>query len=86
MCDETVQFFLAQATNLAKTQSHSMGGVDIRAHLAVAWMKVLNRRRAIFELVVPVGVINIRCPHLDAMFAGIAHDFRGGIKAHWLRV
>src|SRR5690348_7334086 len=42
--------------------------------------------RPVLQRAIPVAVIHIDFAHLDAMFARVADDLRGGVEAHRLRV
>jgi hypothetical protein len=63
-----------------------MGGANVARHVGVPRMQLLAGRIARLERRIPVGAVDIRRSHLDAVLLHVAHDLGRRIKAHRLAV
>ena len=66
-------------------QAHRLGLVDA-VHLPQAEAQREPAGIVALQRVVPEGMVDVGCPHLHPVLAGIAHDLCGCVKAHRLGI
>ena len=83
---DQLRVVLAQSLDLAQAEPQRMRRADVVRHFAMEVVQVRGRARALLQRRVPLRVIDVDRPHLDAVLAHVAHDLRRRIEAHRLRV